>query len=912
MEAILDFLKPPPTPSLLSLKMTRLWLSLLVLAIVVRPALAGEAADAAAPVYEGQVRAVFKANCFQCHGEEGKPKGGLDLRLRGLIVKGGKSGPAVEPGDPDNSLLYQRVLDAEMPPGDKKKLTAAEIELIGRWIAAGARTSRPEPETVGTGFLISEEERQHWSFRPIHRPGLPAVNGQQRVRTAVDAFLLARLERDGLTFAPDADKRTLIRRATFDLTGLPPTPEEVETFLADDSDDAYGRLLDRLLASPRYGERWGRHWLDVAGYADSEGYTVDDPVRPSAFKYRDYVVRSFNADKPFDQFVVEQLAGDETVAPPYEKLGPEAIEALVATGFLRTAPDGTGATVDDAVLARNQTVAETLKIVSTSLLGVTVGCAQCHDHRFDPISHVDYHRLRAIFEPALDPKDWRSPQQREIVFYNDDERRQADALDRQADELQHRLREKEAEYIDKVVEAELKKVPEDVRDALRSARATPQSKRTREQADLLIAYPKFEALNSATLPLYLLYALGEEGTKARTEIEGMAADVGKLRRKKPAGNSIRALTENPGQVPTTYLFHRGDPTQPKEAVPPGELTVLATDGTGDLPADDPALPTTGRRLAYARRLTDGKHPLVARVLVNRFWLHHFGRGIVGTPGDFGTQGERPTHPELLDWLADEFMAGGWRLKRVHKLIMTATAYRQSSRRDPRQDALDADNHLLGRMPVRRLEAEAFRDAILAVSGRLEPAMFGAPVPVSKNDLGEVVVGLARGSEFGPTEAAGGEGRRSLYVQVRRSQPPALLETFDAPLMEPNCELRCTSTVTPQALLLLNSRFVLDQARAFAGRVRREAGDDPRAQVARAWLLAFARAPAETETAAVLAFLDEQRAGFAAAPAPAPPAARTRDGRGMKPAEATPADPALRALAALCQTLFGSIEFLYVE
>jgi hypothetical protein len=290
-------------------------------------------------------------------------------------------------------------------------------------------------------------------------------------------------------------------------------------------------------------------------------------------------------------------------------------------------------------------------------------------------------------------------------------------------------------------------------------------------------------------------------------------------------------------------------------------------------------------------------------------MHHFGRGLVATPGDFGTQGERPTHPELLDWLADEFMAGGWRLKRLHKLLMTTTAYRQSSRGDQRDEARDADNRLLGRMPVRRLEAEVLRDAILAVSGRLDVDLFGPPVPVSKNEAGEVVVGLERRREFGPAEALGSAGRRSLYIQVRRSQPPALLETFDAPVMEPNCELRTSATVAPQALLLMNSRFVLDEARAFAERVHREAGDEPQAQVERAWLLAFARPPQPAELAAALNFLDEQRAGFAAAPPPAPPTTR---GRAPTTPTAPPLDPALRALAALCQTLFGALEFLYIE
>ncbi|MCH7686555.1 MAG: DUF1549 domain-containing protein, partial [Planctomycetes bacterium] len=371
--------------------------------------------------FERDIRKILKTHCFQCHGEKQEPEGELDLRLRRLIVKGGESGPALVAGNLKESLIYQRILDGEMPPGDMK-VSKAELAVIKRWISSGAKTARPEPESISPGILITEEDRSFWSFQPIRRPPVPRVKHAESVRNPVDAFLLERLEERGFTFSPEADKQTLIRRATFDLLGLPPTPGEVEQFLADDSQHAYDRLIERLLKSPHYGERWGRHWLDVAGYADSEGYTNEDPVRNDAYKYRDYVIRSLNADKPFDQFIQEQLAGDEMVDYPYNNLSADEVEKLVATGFLRTSPDGTGVGSVDQKTARNQVMADTIQIVSSSLLGLTVNCAQCHDHRYDPIQQSDYYRLRAIFEPAYDWKNWRTPAGRRISLYTDADR----------------------------------------------------------------------------------------------------------------------------------------------------------------------------------------------------------------------------------------------------------------------------------------------------------------------------------------------------------------------------------------------------------------------------------------------------------------------------------------------------------
>ncbi len=885
-----------------SLNMTRI--PVLALALLTALPLSGAAADKAIPdgplTYEKQIRPLFKAHCFDCHGEGEKLRGGLDLRLRRLIVEGGDSGPVVVPGQRDDSLLYERIRLGEMPP-TKKKLTPDEVALIGRWITDGAPTTGPELKEIRAGLQITPDERRFWSFQPIRRPEVPQVGRGERVRTPIDGFLLARLQEKHLSFAPDAGKRTLLRRASFDLLGLPPTPDDLDRFLADTAPDAYERLLDRLLASPHYGERWGRHWLDVAGYADSDGYTNEDRVRPYAYKYRDYVIRSFNADKPFDQFVVEQLAGDELVPMPRQNLGPDDVDKLVATGFLRMAPDGTGSAGVDRDAARNQVVAETIKIVSSALLGLTVGCAQCHNHRYDPIPQTDYYRLRALLEPAYDWKRWRTPQQRLVSLYTESDRQRALQIEAEAAKIDAQRLQKQQAYIDRTLAAELQKLPEPLREPARSARKTPSAQRTPEQARLLREHP---SVNVTAGSLYLY------DQKAADDLKKYADQAAAVRATKPLEDFIQALTEIPRQVPTTYLFHRGDHAQPKQALGPGGLTIFEETVPFPSPQRSPPLPSTGRRLALAQWLIDTRQPLTARVLVNRVWMHHFGRGLVGTPADFGILGERPTHPELLDWLASEFRDSGWRLKRLHKLIMTSTAYRQASRREASGEALDPENHLLWRMPVRRLEAEAIRDAILAVSGKLTDKRFGPPVPVKENEVGQIVVGIENkdgAGRFIPEIPlpSGEEFRRSIFVQVRRSQPLAVLDTFDGAGLEPNCESRTASTVAPQALMLMNSQFIAAQAVSFAERLSQEAGHDPRAQITHAWRLAFAVEPGEQAIQEALAFLAEQRDHFRANPP-----VEVVLPRGKKPV--VPPDPALQALASLCQALLSANPFLYVE
>ncbi len=860
------------------------------------------------PTFEKDIRPILKAHCFDCHGEGEKLNGGLDLRQQRLMLQGGDDGPVIVPGKPEQSLLFKLVHSGEMPKRDQK-LTHEQVALIQHWIATGAKTARPEPAELGQHGGITDEERAFWSFQPIRQPTIPATKPKDRARTPIDAFLLSAMAKPKLSFSPDAAKVTLLRRASFDLLGLPPTPAEVDAFLADSAPDAYEKLIDRLLASPHYGERWGRHWLDVAGYADSDGYSDADPPRAYAYKYRDYVIRAFNADKPFDQFITEQLAGDELAHATQGSLqaalaDPQKLDWLIATGFLRMGADGTATpAVADPDAVRNQVVADTLKIVSTSLLGLSVGCAQCHDHRYDPIPQTDYYRLRAVLEPAYDGKNWRTPDQRLISLYTEADRKKAAAVEVEAKQLADEKETKQKQYLEEALTKQLEKFESPVREQLRAAYDTAADKRTAEQTKLLADNPSVN-LNAGVLYQY--------NPKAADDLKARDAKIAEVRERKPPEDFISVLTETADPAPITYRFHRGDPRQPKEAVRPGGLSVLAPPGQAiEWPEKSAELATTGRRLAFAHWLTSGTNPLVARVLVNRVWLQHFGRGLVGTPADFGHLGERPSHPELLDWLASDFVEHGWQLKRLHKLIMTSTAYRQSSRRDPQRAQRDPDDRLYWRKPIQRLEAEILRDAILSASGAINEKMFGSPVPVRPDVHGQIVVGFDKtvGDNKMPVEESlnGEEFRRAVYIQVRRSRPLALLNVFDAPVMEVNCDRRQASTVAPQALMLMNSQFMLEQAARFAQRLQKESGENRSAQIRDAWRLAFSRLPTAPEQAAALAFLSCQTDHLKAAGEP-----EVAEKKTVKPDQPTKPTPELQALTDLCQALLSANEFLYVD
>ena len=558
-------------------------------------------------------------------------------------------------------------------------------------------------------------------------------------------------------------------------------------------------------------------------------------------------------------------------------------------------PDGTGDGSVDQNVARNEVVAETIKIVSTALLGLTVGCAHCHAHRYDPITHADYHRIRALFEPAYDWKTWRAPNARLVSQWSDETRQKVASSDQELAEVSRQRTEELDKLVAETFERELVKLPAETQPKARLARETAEKDRTDEHKALIKEYP---FLNVDRGSVYLYQPDGLTGFNKKWDD---ATEV--VKAKRPPDDFIQCLTEVPGHLPVTKRFSRGDFNQPREDVLPGELAVLNA-GNVTLPADDANLPTSGRRLAYARHLTSGEHPLLARVLVNRIWLHHFGRGLVSTPGDFGALGERPSHPELLDWLAAEFVQTGWQLKKFQRLIVTSQAYRQSSLRRLELDQMDPENRLLGRMNIRRLEAETMRDTLLQLAGRLSDKMTGPPVSVAPDDVGQVVVAIdtrdSAGRPSGKVIALGeNEFRRSLYVQTRRSMPLGVLEPFDAPVMTPNCEQRTSSTVAPQSLLMMNSEFVVQQSAAMAQRLQSEIGDDPIALVRRAWLLTFGRSPTDAEQSGGTEYLAAQIQHFTAHPVPAKP---------NMPA----VSPTVAALSTLCQALVSSNGAMYVE
>lgn len=768
---------------------------------------------------------ILLLRCTVCHGAR-QQEAGLDLRTRASMLRGGTNGPAIVPGRPAQSLILQRIQKEEMPPRKRlvevmvKPMEPDEIETLTRWIAAGAPERTPSADDPVTDPPPSAEARAFWSFQPPRSSLPPSVSHRELIRNPIDAFLLNKLEPRGLSLSPEADRLALLRRASFDLTGLPPEPAEQDAFLADASPDAYERLIDRLLASPRYGERWGRHWLDVAGYADCEGRREQHLPRPQAWRYRDYVIRAFNSDKPYDRFLLEQLAGDELAdyrhAPEITR---EIEDNLVATAFLRMPPDPTWANLTGFVPDRLDVIADAIDVLGSGVMGLTFKCARCHSHKFDPISQRDYYQIAAIFKGAFDEHDWLKP---EINGYGG--------------ALSAGLGER---YLPFVTTAERRRWEEQVASIQRQI----------------------------------------DEAKAAPNPEASARRIKELEASRPPEPRLMALWDR-GEPSPTFIYRRGNYLTPGALVPPALPAVLAP---GRAPLDRsppwPGAASTGRRLAFARWLVEPQNPLTARVIVNRVWSGHFGRGLVGTLGNFGKTGDRPTHPELLDWLACEFVRQGWSFKALHRLIMTSHAYRQTSLVTPRQEQIDPANRWLSRMPLRRLEAEELRDSLLAVSGRLNEARFGPPEPVRVRPDGLVLTGQ----------------RRSIYVQQLRKQPPSLLESFDLPAMNPNCLQRSDSLVAPQALHLLNDSAIREMSRAFASRVQRLAGPEPVSQVRLAYRLALGRPPALEEEKLCLESLQDfhqELTSLAAAPS----------------ARHNP----LKPLEILCHTLMNSAAFLYLD
>lgn len=812
------------------------------------------------------------ANCTVCHGLR-KQEAGLSLVNRDAMLRGGRSGPVIVPGHPEQSLLLKRIHAGEMPPNRKlvefsvKPMEPTAVEALAKWIEQGAlpSTGYEDVATTEPDTQVSDTDRKFWAFQPpkpvapprIHASGIGG-EGTEIVQNPIDAFLLEKLQVAGLSLAPEADLRTLVRRAYFDLTGLPPTVDEMNAVLKDADPRAYEKLIDRLLESPRYGERWGRYWLDLAGYADSEGTTDQDAVRPFAYRYRDYVIRSFNADKPHDRFLMEQLAGDELA--DYEnapEITQEIYDNLVATGFLRMAPDGTLSSTNNFVGDRLMVIADEMQVIGSSILGLTIQCARCHSHKFDPIPQRDYYRMLAALKPAQDEHDWLTPQPYPLENDLNNPPRPMEVCrflpHVPADELEPIQRHNEPiQRRIAAIEAEKNAAADNVRKQLLQERLSELNHKDR---DMLAGALETAADARSDMQRVTIDAMAErlniddETLRSNAEYAAVAKKLDKqiddLKKKLKPTPFIRAAWDR-GTVSPTYILRRGEPYSPTRRVGPGVLSVL-TDGRTPFEVTPPweGAKTTGRRLAFAKWLTRPDHPLTARVMVNRIWMHHFGRGIVTTPDNFGKTGSPPSHPELLDWLAIEFVQRGWSIKAMHRLMMTSATYRQSSAVTEEQLTRDPDNAIFSRMPLRRLDAESVRDSILLVSGRLDETQFGPPDEVHVRPDGLVTV---RSTDRG--------WRRSIYALQRRTQLPTLLESFDLPQMSPNCVERPRSTVAPQALQLLNDGQIHGLAKSLAKRVAAEAGTDLRSQVERLFSIALGRLPRSDETELALSSLDQ--------------------------------------------------------
>ncbi|MEO2023931.1 MAG: PSD1 and planctomycete cytochrome C domain-containing protein, partial [Pirellulaceae bacterium] len=790
---------------------------------------------------------ILQLRCTVCHGTR-KKEGGLDLRTVAAILKGGKSGPAIVPGKPAASLLLKRIHDGEMPPRRElvkysvKPMDTSEVALVAKWIKQGA-TMDPGPHTepAQPDPLVNVEDRNFWAFQPPQRPALPIVKSPSRLHTPVDHFIVQALGKQGLDLSPPADRQTLARRAYYDLLGLPPTPDELALFLADQAPDAYDRLLDRLLASPRYGERWGGLWLDLAGYADSEGIQHSDSVRPFAYRYRDYVIQSWNEDKPYSRFVMEQLAGDEMA----DYSNPDLVDQrthdnLVATGFLRMVPDATYFGITNFVPDRLEIIDDILEVFSSSILGMTIKCARCHSHKFDPIPQRDYYRLAAIFKGAIDENDWLKPtrqggtpgsEDRYLAAISTAER---DAWQKHQQSIQEaiavvnqRIQAEQARRTHQQQQQRIAKHPESLRADLARLLQTPVEQRDARLKELAEKYG--EALKITREQLL------KSSPDFKKYHDAAQAEIKSWKGKEKPQPLIRALWDR-GNPSPTYILRRGNYLTPGRLVQPGFPAVL-TRGSPTIRFEQPTeqSPGTGLRLALARWLVQPGHPLTSRVIANRIWKHHFQHGIVKSLDNFGRAGSRPTHPELLDWLALELVASGWSIKHLHRLIMSSATYRQQSKVTEEHLRKDPGNTRLSRMPLRRMDAEMLRDALLAVSGRLRLASFGPADPVEARSDGLVV-----------SKPLEGGWRRSIYVIQRRTQPLTILGTFDRPQMNPNCVERLDSTVAPQALHLLNNKMIHGLAVSFAERVRREAGSEQEAQIRHSYLLALNRLPGQQE------------------------------------------------------------------
>ncbi len=843
--------------------------------------------------FDKDVLPIFRSKCIRCHAGV-EPKAGLNLTSPSSLLTGGTSGSALRIRAAEFSLLYEKISSGQMPPVGQK-LTAEEKGVIRKWINDGA-------EGVSNAANVDQFHTvtgvEHWSFHPPVRPVVPNVSDAHSVRNPIDAFVFRQLEQNDLSVARDADRITLLRRASFDLIGLPPSPEEVEEFTNDDRPDAYPRMIDRLLANNHYGERWARHWLDVAGFAETAGILNEDRELPLAFRYRDYVIQAFNADKPYDRFLQEQIAGDEltdywTAFESMDKLPRAVVEGITATGFLRTAADPSRPDFSTIKNAASQyfypTLFDTLQIVCSSTMGLTIQCARCHSHKFDPIPQVDYYRMQAIFMTAYRPGAWIPQMERRLHIASKKEKEAAAKnnaeVDSRVKKIQAELAKLKMTFASKLFDDRLGKLPADIRDAVKAALGASAEARTETQKSLVARYEQQLRPQGRDLDAALV-----EQADYRQRLDKLNVGVAAEERRRWLFDEVRALYDLPGEAKTPILL-RGDALTPGPLVDPGVISTLETPEAFDWTAPEGEAKTSGKRLAFARWLTQPDHPLASRVIVNRIWMHHFGTGLVNTPDDFGVSGAPPSHPELLDWLATEFVRSGWSVKRLHRLILTSATWRQLSRVSVEHrragERVDPENRFYWRQEMRRLDAEVLRDAVLATSGLLSRKMYGTSQAVVRQKDGESLV-----------PASAERNRRSIYIKIKRLRPETMLQVFDQPTMSVNCIERSTSTVSTQALTLLNGDTTTRAAAAFAERVLSEHSNDP---AAGAFLIAYSRPSGDNDHGLLSRFLDEQTTRYLG-----------EQDKSQRRSANVIRSVRRQALGDLCHMLMSSNEFIYVD
>ena len=761
------------------------------------------------------------------------------------------------------------------------------------WLA-GLVVEASDPPT-GSGQSVDEEDREFWAFRRLSRARVPQPTGRDRLRSPVDAFILKELAEHQLSFSPDAQPARLVRRVYFDLIGLPPSPAEVDAYLRDAEPNAYERLIDRLLASPHFGERWGRHWLDIVGYTDLVSYDGDTTgifgFIEDRWRYRDYVIDALNSDKPYDRFLAEQLAGDELVDwRTAERYSPDIVATLAATGFWRNAEDRSESAKE--IEYKWSYLHDTMETFGTSVLGLTLRCARCHDHKHEPIPQHDYYRLLSLITPAFNVEDWKDPKQRAIPAVSRSKKAEIDTvnatINKQIAGLEAIIAGVKRARRKQLLDTKLARIPAALRADTKTALSTPAEKRTEVQRELVLEFGDRLAIKSEEIEQALTAA--EKAT-----IAGLTEKIAAHRQDLKTHGWIQAAYDV-GAAPVTHLFERGEFKTPGPEVQPGFVSALSSEQTAFHNLVEALPASSGRRTALAQWLTTRDTPasaLVARVIVNRIWQHLTGVGIVPTSENLGMSGAKPTHPELLDWLSVEFVENGWRIKRLIKTILMSTVYRQTSRpaeaavigRSPHD--VDPENHLLWKSRLRRLESEVIRDAMLVASGRFNASQGGRPVPLKYRRDGVASFDMKELS------TPGAKWRRSVYLFQRRVYHLTVLGVFDQPVVAGSTCRRNASAVTLQSLSMMNDELALEQAEHFADRVWHAARQSPAERIKLAFRIALSRPP-DTEEIQWSAELLKQQA-------------RRYQDDGSAAGEAS-----RKALMHLCRVLFNSSEFLYVE